>query len=116
MYNNFVTFRPKVDSPDDIQHSIEHGEPTSPRCYFSQPWIPHVQSWVSFHAYSSFLRIKEQQIHIERIDLVWANWRIDLGAKRPDTVTVPTTAPFSLNWYGRLEKGLFKTDLESGVQ
>ena len=31
------------------------------------------------------LGLKEQQIHIGRIDLVWANWRIDFGSKRPDT-------------------------------
>ena len=52
-------------------NTLQHGEPTSPRRYFSLTWIPHVQP-LSFHV----LRLKERQIHIGRTDL-WA--------RRPDT-------------------------------
>ena len=60
-----------VDLLDDIQQSTAWWTHLS-RCYFSYPWFPDVQS-LSFHGYSLFLRLKEWQICLGGIDLVWAN-------------------------------------------
>ena len=77
-YWKLRSFRPKGsartsdDSPEDMQHP-------------STWWTLDFTSAVPvFPCLFFFLRLKEQQMHVGRIDLVWANCH---RAKRPDTAT-----------------------------
>ena len=41
-------------------NTLQHGEHTDRKCYFSKSWISHVQS-LSFHAYSFFSGLKNDK-------------------------------------------------------
>ena len=56
-----------VDSPDDEQHSTTRWTYLS-RCYFSYPWIPHVQS-----LYSLLKGLKNDRYASGESTRVWAN-------------------------------------------
>ena len=74
-----------VDSPHDIQHSTTWRTHLQ-RCYFSCPWIPHLQS-LSFHACSLYSGLKNEKYASGESTLSWrtAIGRTDLRAKRPET-------------------------------
>ena len=70
------------------------------RCYFSDPWIPHVQS-LSFHAYSLFSGLNNDKCASS--ESTWSGrtaiGRTDLRAKRPDTHLPHSLTTMSHNNY-----------------
>ena len=83
--------RTAVVSPEGVRHDLSRFarchttlynmvEPISPRCWLI---LDSTCAVTVFPCLFLFLRLKERQIHMGWIDLVWANCH---GANRPDTV------------------------------